>query len=320
METGKTILMVNTDRIHGSLYDVFNQNFSIMATDESRKIFSKVAIGPKTIDVVVHEDFQCIVHIKRSELKDIPPPFLSRFQKYYFNIADFYSIQLKEIPIEDKNFMKNIEIKARSFIDHFGREYFYGFNDDTLYSYLLSFIKRNMQGEYYLSNIQENYNQLTIQSKSFIEQNINDKKESFLFCIISKILQLVSPESIIFKLPTFEENVSRLLCQNYFYQQEHFNFENFLYRFISSPTLANDNNELLTIYDNIEQNINKINITKKLMIFTRTSSFVISLNRESKNDLFHKNDENYIMMNISEKLDIINLVSSLINIVYLNIH
>ncbi|CAF1637055.1 unnamed protein product, partial [Didymodactylos carnosus] len=32
METGKTILMVNTGRIHGSLYDVFNQNFSIMAT------------------------------------------------------------------------------------------------------------------------------------------------------------------------------------------------------------------------------------------------------------------------------------------------
>ncbi|CAF4380904.1 unnamed protein product, partial [Adineta steineri] len=70
METGKTILMVNTGRIHGSLYDVFNQNFSIMATGDMRKIFSKVAIGPKTIDVVVHEDFQCIVHIKRSEFKD----------------------------------------------------------------------------------------------------------------------------------------------------------------------------------------------------------------------------------------------------------
>ena len=75
METGKTILMVNTGRIHGSLYDVFNQNFSIMATGDMRKIFSKVAIGPKTIDVVVHEDFQCIVHIKRSEFNDIPAPF-----------------------------------------------------------------------------------------------------------------------------------------------------------------------------------------------------------------------------------------------------
>ncbi|CAF4056542.1 unnamed protein product, partial [Rotaria sordida] len=184
METGKTILMINTGRIHGSLYDVFNQNFSIMATEESRKIFSKVAIGPKTIDVVVHEDFQCIVHIKRSEFKDIPAPFLSRFQKYSFSISDFYRIQLREIPIEDQKLMKNIETKVRSFIDHFGKEYFYGFTDETLYSCLLSFIKRNAQGEPYLLNIHENYNQLTIQSKAFIEQDINDKKLCFLFAII----------------------------------------------------------------------------------------------------------------------------------------
>ncbi|CAF1635669.1 unnamed protein product, partial [Rotaria sordida] len=142
METGKTILMINTGRIHDSLYDVFNQNFSIMATEESRKIFSKVSIGPKTIDVIVHENFQCIIHIKRSEFKDIPAPFLSRFQKYSLSIEDFYTIQLKEISIEEQNFMKNIEIKIQSFIDHFGKEYFYGFNNETLYSYLLLFIKK----------------------------------------------------------------------------------------------------------------------------------------------------------------------------------
>ncbi|CAF4866832.1 unnamed protein product, partial [Rotaria sp. Silwood2] len=51
-----------------------------MATGDTRKIFSKVAIGPKTLDVVVHEDFQCVVHINRSEMKEVPAPFLSRFQ------------------------------------------------------------------------------------------------------------------------------------------------------------------------------------------------------------------------------------------------
>ncbi|CAF3767821.1 unnamed protein product, partial [Rotaria sp. Silwood1] len=80
METGRTILMINTRRIHGALYDVFNQNFSIMATGDTRKLFSKVAIGPKTLDVVVHEDFQCVVHINRNEMKEVPAPFLSRFQ------------------------------------------------------------------------------------------------------------------------------------------------------------------------------------------------------------------------------------------------
>ncbi|CAF4370380.1 unnamed protein product, partial [Adineta steineri] len=122
METGKTILMVNTGRIHGSLYDVFNQNFSIMATGDMRKIFSKVAIGPKTIDVVVHEDFQCIVHIKRSEFKDIPAPFLSRFQKYSLCVNDFYRIQFEQLPLNDQKIMKNIEDKLQSFIQHFGRQ------------------------------------------------------------------------------------------------------------------------------------------------------------------------------------------------------
>ena len=82
-----------------------------MATDETRKIFSKVTIGPKTIDVVVHEDFQCIVHIKRSEFKDIPPPFLSRFQKYSLSVTDFYYIQLKQLPQNEQNIMTNIEEK-----------------------------------------------------------------------------------------------------------------------------------------------------------------------------------------------------------------
>ena len=143
METGKTILMVNTGRIHGSLYDVFNQNFSIMATGDNRKIFSKVAIGPKTIDVVVHEDFQCIVHIKRSEFKEIPAPFLSRFQKYSLSVNDFYQIQLKQLPLPEQTIMNNVEEKAVSFVQHFGRQYFYGLNDNTLYSCLLSFIKTN---------------------------------------------------------------------------------------------------------------------------------------------------------------------------------
>ena len=54
--------------------------------------------------------------------------------------------------------------------------------------------------------------------------------------------------------------------------------------------------------DKVEQKINNINITRKLMIFTRTSSFVISLNKQSKNDLFRQNNENDMMMNIGEKV------------------
>ena len=306
METGKTILMVNTGRIHGSLYDVFNQNFSIMATGDTRKIFSKVAIGPKTIDVVVHEDFQCIVHIKRSEFKDMPAPFLSRFQKYSLSINDFYRIELAYLSQNEQIIMNNIEAKAQTFIQHFGRQYFYGFNENTLYSCLISFIKINENNERYLSNVQQHYSQLTIKSKSFIEQNPTNVQQCFLRLLLSKLIQLVSPESIILKLPTLEDTIARLLCTNYFHQQEHFNIQNFIQQFISKPFV--DNIDLLNITTNQSQKETSIVMTTKVMIFTRTSSYVVGLNKQSKCQLFNREDD-YLNDDISEKIDVLNLVS-----------
>ncbi|CAF1222260.1 unnamed protein product [Adineta steineri] len=293
METGKTILMVNTGRIHGSLYDVFNQNFSIMATGDTRKIFSKVAIGPKTIDVVVHEDFQCIVHIKRSEFKDIPAPFLSRFQKYSLSINDFYRIRLQKLPLNEQSILKNVEEKSQSLIQHFGREYFYGLNESTLYSCLLSLIQINDNGDHSLLNVHQHYTQLTIKLKSFIEQNSMDTQQCLLRLVLSKLIQLVSPESIILKLPAFEEKVEQWLCNLYFHQQEHFNIESFISQLILNPSIDVDNNELLPS--------NNINITTKVIIFTRTSSYVVGLNQQSKNELF--NNDN----NTSETIEILNL-------------
>jgi hypothetical protein len=308
METGKTILMVNTERIHGSLYDVFNQNFSIMATGDMRKIFSKVAIGPKTIDVVVHEDFQCIVHIKRSEFDKIPAPFLSRFQKYSLSVNDFYRIQFEQLSNNEQIIMRNIEEKLQTFIKHFGRQYFYGFNDDTLYSCLLSLIKYNENEHNYFLNIHQYYTQLTITSKSFIEQNPSDIERCLLRSVLSKLLQLVSPESIILKLPTFEDKLARWFCTHYFHQQEHFHIQNFIQKLISNPSIEFQQEDLLITTDAQIQPLNDIRITRKVMIFTRTSSYVIGLNEQSKYELFGGlNDDTYT--DHSENIEIINLVS-----------
>ncbi len=321
METEKTILMVNTGRIHGALYDVFNQNFSIMATGDTRKIFSKVAIGPKTVDVVVHEDFQCIVHVNRSEFDKMPPPFLSRFQKYSFSINDFYRIECEHLPEKERRIMKNVEEKAQSFIQHFERQYFYGLNDDTLYSCLLSLIKINENQQRYLANIQQHYSQLTINSKSFIEQNPSDLQQCLLRFVLSKLIQLVSPESMILKLPTLENKISRWICKNYFQQQEHFNIENFINRLISNP-LVYDNDNVLNDLENLTlPNSQLLMMTTKVIIFTRTSSFIMGLTSQTKKQLFDGDDNSNLdpmnrqLDNISEKIDILNIVSSFIAII-----
>ncbi|CAF1604021.1 unnamed protein product, partial [Didymodactylos carnosus] len=301
METGKTIIMINTGRIHGSLYDVFNQNFSIMATGDTRKIFSKVAIGPKTLDVPVNEEFQCLVQIKHSEMKEIPAPFLSRFQKYSLNINDFYRIQFENLSKTDQIIMKNIEDKARTFIEHYGKQYFYGLNDNTLYSCLLSLIKineNNMEQEKnktYL-NVHHHYTQLEQKSKLIIEENPTDIQQCLLRSILSKLIQLVSPESLILKLPTFEDSIARWLCTNYFQNQEHFNIENFIRQLTTIPTdMINEGDQ--------QQLSQKINITTKVTIFTRTSSYILGLNKNSKYQLFKETTDN------NDEIDVLNLVS-----------
>ncbi|CAF4226091.1 unnamed protein product [Rotaria sp. Silwood2] len=308
METGKTILMVNTSRIHDSLYDVFNQNFSIMATGDTRKIFSKVAIGPKTIDVAVHEDFQCIIHVKRSEFEHIPAPFLSRFQKYSLSVNDFYRIRLQKLLRDEQTILRNIEEKALSFIEHFGRQYFYGMNESTLHSCLLSLIKINENEEHSLLNVHQYYTQMTIKRKSFIEQDSTNIQQCLFRLILSKLIQLVSPESVILKLPTFEEKVEQWLCNLYFQQQEHFNLGNFIQQLISKPLLNIDNDKVLST-ENTEQQMlpNAIHITTKVIIFTRTSSYVLGLNQQSKNELFTTNNNDDEVSNDSKQIEILNL-------------
>ncbi|CAF3288496.1 unnamed protein product [Rotaria sp. Silwood2] len=304
METGKTILMINTGRIHGSLYDVFNQNFSIMATGDNRKIWSKVAIGPKTIDVVVHEDFQCIVHINRNEFKEIPPPFLSRFQKYSLSIKDFYQIRWGKLSIEEQRLIKNVEQKAQSFIEHVGQQYFYGLSANTLYSCLLGLIEKNDEEERYYLNIHQQYTQLIIKSKSVIEQNLTNTFQCLLRLVLSRLMQLISPESIILKLPTFEDQVSRWICTNYFENQEHFSLENFLRTLTTSPITSMDILDLENIDDRPKEILRS---ATKVMIFTRTSSHITGLNQQTKREFFSSLNEDDLNL-FSDKVDILSLL------------
>ncbi|UJR16744.1 hypothetical protein I4U23_003644 [Adineta vaga] len=304
MEAGRTILMVNTGRIHGSLYDVFNQNFSIMATGDIRRIFSKVAIGSKTVDVVVHDNFQCIVHVNRHEFNEIPAPFLSRFQKYSLSIVDFYRIQFERLSNEERNIMKSVESKMHSFIKHFGQQYLYGMNENTLYSCLSSVIETDVDRQCSISNIHRIYTQLNFKTKHFIEQNQTDKQLCLLRLILSKLIQIASPESIIFKLPTFEDKFAEALFKNYFQYQEHFNIENFVRELIQKPSDDNGPTHRTTADRPIEMNFIT---TTKIMIYTRTSPYVVGINKASKYQLFSRQKNNGFNEKIDDMIEILNL-------------
>jgi hypothetical protein len=124
------------------------------------------------------------------------------------------------------------------------------------------------------------------------------------------------------KLPTFENKISRWICTNYFHHQEHFSLENFINQLISNPLLC-DNEDLLHDAPNTPlQKPKNMPITTKVMIFTRTSSYILGLNMQTKNQLFGEDDSNNLdshngrIDNITEKVDILNMVCSYATIIW----
>ena len=95
--------MLQTDEIHESFYDLFNQHFRKIkvGTQKGEKqthFFANVAIGSHSKPCRVNHEFQCIVIIKDSELAVTPAPFLNRFEKYKLSTSCFIEASLCHLP------------------------------------------------------------------------------------------------------------------------------------------------------------------------------------------------------------------------------
>ncbi|KAH3760870.1 AAA+ ATPase [Pelomyxa schiedti] len=112
METGGTIILVNSTTIHSSFYDVFNRHYTVMFNSEDERnkdplkrkriCYANLAAGSFTQPCIVHDDFRVIVHVPKNALQKIPTPLLNRFEKYSLSIDDalFYQsscLNLKHI-------------------------------------------------------------------------------------------------------------------------------------------------------------------------------------------------------------------------------
>ena len=75
--------MSQTDELHESFYDLFNQRFRRIDDPKTGpRFYANIAIGAHHKPCRVHPSFQCVVVVKRSEIDAIPHPFLNRFEKY----------------------------------------------------------------------------------------------------------------------------------------------------------------------------------------------------------------------------------------------
>ncbi len=109
------MLLSQTDDIHESFYDLFNQRFRQIEHEDGTHFFTNVAIGPIIKPSRVHEDFQCVVVIKRSELCITPPAFLNRFEKYYITHQSLLDAAIQNLPPAFQHLLSNALHKVRVF-------------------------------------------------------------------------------------------------------------------------------------------------------------------------------------------------------------
>ena len=90
--------MNQTDDIHESFYDLFNQHFRRIDDPEAGpRYFTNIAIGAHLKPSRVDQNFQCIVVVKESEIKNTPAPFLNRFEKYYVSHKHLLKLALDSL-------------------------------------------------------------------------------------------------------------------------------------------------------------------------------------------------------------------------------
>ena len=91
--------MSQTDELHESFYDLFNQRFRRIDDPKTGpRFYANIAIGAHHKPCRVHPSFQCIVVVKQSEIDDIPHPFLNRFEKYSLTHKTLLDAVLRKQP------------------------------------------------------------------------------------------------------------------------------------------------------------------------------------------------------------------------------
>ena len=95
---GHTVVMSQTDDIHESFYDLFNQRFRrIDDPEHGPRYYANIAIGAHLRPCRVHPDFVCVVVVKQSEIESTPAPFLNRFEKYCISHETLLSTALNHL-------------------------------------------------------------------------------------------------------------------------------------------------------------------------------------------------------------------------------
>ena len=141
MEQGLVLILRDLENIYGSLYDMLNQNYTIIGG----KKHCRIALGHYSNPICqVHEDFKCIVLVDEENVDFSDPPFLNRFEKQHLNFTAVINCE-ENILIEDLQCFVNKFCSVKNC--HFSpRDCFPLYSQDLIPSLVISLCRNTPEG------------------------------------------------------------------------------------------------------------------------------------------------------------------------------
>ena len=208
MEQNKILLLSDLDAMYPSLYDLFNQNFTVV----SKKNYARIAMGSTNNTFsLVNDGFKCIVLVDEKGLEQEKAPFLNRFEKHIISFE--YLL--------DEKFIKEAD-RIYEMVQNFGKIFIKDRNINLKYNVkhlLINCDKEEIRGITY--NIYSEYKKL---GKNLMTQDLQD-------FILEKIAPTLSQDIILLiKNSGFEEENPGIPDKiiDFYKRGEHSNLLNFL--------------------------------------------------------------------------------------------
>ena len=247
MERKNILILKNLDSVYPALYDLFNQNFTII----SNKNYARLAIGSNTSTFAfVNKEFRCIINVENEKIEEEEPPFLNRFEKQILSFDYLLDNELMNL----------------------------SYNIKTMLDDLITYNKNIYKGRKYdLSKLLINCNIDEIQAMIYQISKQGKNKNNIIDSILGKI-SLVLPQDILFNIRFngFAQKYSIYFNKiaECYGKGEHSNFANFL------KVINNNKNVVYTFSNNLE-NIKNIKNIENPLIGTINENNIKQINIDS---------------------------------------
>ena len=108
LEEDKILILENLDSVYPALYDLFNQNFTVVANKE----YARLAVGSTSNSYsLVNPNFRCIINVNINDMDKQEIPFLNRFEKQMITYDYILSKELIDESNRIKDILKSMTVK-----------------------------------------------------------------------------------------------------------------------------------------------------------------------------------------------------------------